>query len=144
MGLISRVSSRTYRMSISIPDEKKPLPDTTDQKTELKKIYLESDGKISKAVVSTWGATVLSWTVNGKERLFLSNTANEDSPKPGKGIRGGIPVVFPNFGPWTLGPQHGFARYKTWKIESRTDRSAKFVLLSDEETEKMWPNKFEL
>lgn len=87
---------------------------------------------------------MLSWRVNGNERIFLSSLAGEETPKKGKGIRGGIPVVFPNFGPWKLGPQHGFARYKEWKIESKTDRSAKFVLLSDDETEAMWPHKFEL
>lgn len=33
-----------------------------------------------------------------------------------KAIRGGIPLVFPNFGPWDLGPQHGFARISTWTL----------------------------
>jgi len=107
-------------------------------------ITLTSDSQSSTCQISTHGATVLSWKIDNNEIIFLSDLADETNPKKGKGIRGGIPIVFPNFGPWKLGPQHGFARYKTWKIESRTDRSAKFVLLSDEETEKMWPNKFEL
>lgn len=33
-----------------------------------------------------------------------------------KAIRGGIPVVFPQFGPWELGPQHGFARISKWEL----------------------------
>lgn len=33
-----------------------------------------------------------------------------------KAIRGGIPLVFPNFGPWDLGPQHGFARISMWTL----------------------------
>ena len=36
-----------------------------------------------------------------------------------KAIRGGIPVCFPQFGPWEFGAQHGFARNsKDWKIAS--------------------------
>lgn len=107
-------------------------------------IKLISDTSVSSCTISTHGATVLSWNVSGNERIFLSKLADETNPKAGKGIRGGIPLVFPNFGPWSLGPQHGFARYKTWTIESKTDRSAKLILMSDDETEKMWPNKFQL
>ena len=33
-----------------------------------------------------------------------------------KAIRGGIPVCFPQFGPWEFGAQHGFARIShDWK-----------------------------
>merc|ERR1712061_811957 len=131
MGLISRVSSRTYRKKRSFTN----MPEI---------IELISDSGVSSCKISTHGATVLSWKVNGNELIFLSKLAGETDPKPGKGIRGGIPLVFPNFGPWEHGPQHGFARYKLWKIEAKTDRSAKFVLLSDDETEKMWPHKFQL
>ena len=35
-----------------------------------------------------------------------------------KAIRGGVPVCFPQFGPWEFGPQHGFARDSNkWKVE---------------------------
>ena len=35
-----------------------------------------------------------------------------------KAIRGGVPVCFPQFGPWEFGPQHGFARDSAkWKVE---------------------------
>lgn len=37
------------------------------------------------------GATVISWSRNGKELLFLSSKALLDGSKP---IRGGIPLVF--------------------------------------------------
>lgn len=43
--------------------------------------------------VHLYGATVTSWKLsNGKEQLFLSESAHLDGSKP---IRGGIPVVFP-------------------------------------------------
>ncbi|XP_006823154.1 uncharacterized protein LOC102810077, partial [Saccoglossus kowalevskii] len=59
------------------------------------------------------GATVLSWQCCGQEWLFVSKQAVYDNKKA---IRGGIPVVFPNFGPWDLGPQHGFARISRWTL----------------------------
>ncbi|KAK6427959.1 hypothetical protein LTR95_015900, partial [Oleoguttula sp. CCFEE 5521] len=58
------------------------------------------------------------WKNNGKENIFVSEAAKLDGSKP---VRGGIPVVFPAFGPppkdhATGGlPQHGFARNSTWE-----------------------------
>lgn len=64
------------------------------------------------------GATVTSWKASdGDEKLFLSTASALDGSSP---IRGGIPVVFPNFGsPPDEGqtselPSHGFARNSTW------------------------------
>lgn len=66
-----------------------------------------------------YGATVISWkNDNGKENLWLSKAAKLDGSKP---VRGGIPVVFPVFGPppkdHATGklPQHGFARNAQWE-----------------------------
>ncbi|CAG5121007.1 unnamed protein product, partial [Candidula unifasciata] len=67
-----------------------------------------------------------------------------------KAIRGGVPVVFPNFGPWPLGPQHGFARIKRWTSaipptkDHNGDVIAILVLQDDEETRAMWNYKFKL
>ena len=61
-----------------------------------------------------------------------------------KAIRGGIPLVFPNFGPWDLGPQHGFARISDWKIEQRGDEFVIFTLSESPKTQEMWPHKFTL
>ena len=105
-------------------------------------ITLISDSKKSSCQVHLHGATVTSWKVNDKERIFLSKKAICD--KPGKGIRGGIPIVFPNFGPWACGPQHGFARARKWKIVKKSDRSASFELTENEESLKMWDHKFKL
>ncbi|RMZ87977.1 hypothetical protein DV736_g4797, partial [Chaetothyriales sp. CBS 134916] len=70
--------------------------------------------------VYLYGATVTSWkTSTGQEQLFLSTAAILNGTKP---IRGGVPLVFPNFGPpvkdHTTGqlPQHGFARNSTWEF----------------------------
>ncbi|KAL8924631.1 MAG: hypothetical protein Q9208_003946 [Pyrenodesmia sp. 3 TL-2023] len=69
--------------------------------------------------VLLYGATVISWkSSNGKENLFLSSKAILNGSKP---VRGGIPLVFPVFGPPKADhatgqlPQHGFARNSRWE-----------------------------
>lgn len=68
------------------------------------------------------GATVTSWkSSDGDEKIFLSTASALDGSAA---IRGGIPVVFPNFGsPPKEGqtsqmPSHGFARNSTWSFDS--------------------------
>jgi glucose-6-phosphate 1-epimerase len=74
-----------------------------------------------------FGATVISWKATEKsgpgepiERLFVSSKAALDGSKA---VRGGIPVVFPCFGPpehpdHSKLPQHGFARNEFWAFDS--------------------------
>ncbi|KAF2749779.1 galactose mutarotase-like protein [Sporormia fimetaria CBS 119925] len=71
--------------------------------------------------VLLYGATVTSWKSNGgkTENLWLSEKAALDGSKA---VRGGIPVVFPVFGPppkdhtTSSLPQHGFARSSRWEF----------------------------
>ncbi|THY61912.1 galactose mutarotase-like protein [Aureobasidium pullulans] len=73
--------------------------------------------------VMLYGATVISWKNNGKENMWLSSNANLEGKKA---IRGGVPVVFPNFGPAPKNhttsslPQHGFARISSWEYLGTT------------------------
>jgi len=46
--------------------------------------------------------------------LFLSQCSRFGQGEP---IRGGIPIIFPWFGPREGLPQHGFARLKTWELK---------------------------
>jgi len=100
----------------------------------------------AEVAVSLHGSTVTSWKIFGNEMLFLSKTAVLDGSKP---IRGGIPLVFPQFGPGKL-QQHGFARTSLWTFEgeehdvSSGDCTGTFRLVSSEETLAVWPHKFEL
>lgn len=78
------------------------------------------------AEILLFGATVISWKTAEKggsrdpiERLFLSSKAALDGSKA---VRGGIPVVFPCFGPpehpdHSKLPQHGFARNELWAFD---------------------------
>ncbi|KAK4688875.1 glucose-6-phosphate 1-epimerase, partial [Tremellales sp. Uapishka_1] len=93
-----------------------------------KSVILTTESGAS-AEIKLFGATVTSWKQGGKERLFVSSKSAMDSSKP---IRGGIPVVFPIFGPaqssyppaYASLPQHGFARTLDWTLEKTVmDRS---------------------
>jgi len=90
-----------------------------------------------------YGAHITSWTVREKELIFVSDQAIFEQ---GKAIRGGIPVIWPQFGPGPL-PQHGFARVKTWRVGQKNtsgDVSVELNLSDDEDTLKLWPHKFNL
>ncbi|KAL4960426.1 class II aldolase/adducin N-terminal [Aspergillus stella-maris] len=82
------------------------------------------------------GATVTSWkTASGQEQLWLSEAAVLDGSKP---IRGGIPVVFPVFGPppndhaTTPLPQHGFARSSLWEFLGKSSSESTGTAASDD------------
>ncbi|XP_070543415.1 uncharacterized protein [Ptychodera flava] len=101
----------------------------------------------TSVTVHLHGATVTSWKCGGQEMIFVSKQAVYDNKKA---IRGGIPVVFPNFGPWDLGPQHGFARISRWTLsqsptkDSNGDVSAVLALEDTDNTRKMWNHKFKV
>jgi glucose-6-phosphate 1-epimerase len=62
------------------------------------------------------GAHVTSWhpAPGDTERLFLSARSEFRS---GEAIRGGIPVIFPQFAAEGPLPRHGFARTSPWRLE---------------------------
>lgn len=96
------------------------------------------------AVVSPYGAQVLSWApAGGKDRLYLSPTAVFDGKSP---IRGGIPVCFPQFAKLGSLPAHGFARTARWSVltERTGDDFALITLgLSDDDASRaLWPHAF--
>lgn len=70
----------------------------------------------ASCTIHDFGATVISFqTQSGKECLFVSRDAKKDGSKA---IRGGIPLVFPQFGqPDKSMPQHGFLRNNFWTVD---------------------------
>ncbi|KAJ1736053.1 hypothetical protein LPJ61_000196 [Coemansia biformis] len=108
----------------------------------LERVVLRSPGGAS-AEIYLYGATVTSWKSRGKERLFVSARAKLDGSKP---IRGGIPLVFPQFGPGDL-PQHGFARTRRWTLLDAAEHGESVVahleLRDDADTRaSKWPYSF--
>ena len=100
----------------------------------------------SAAIATLQGAQLVSWTPScGEECLYLSERSPFEAGRP---IRGGIPIVFPQFG--TRGPlaQHGFARTQAWSFvgasESGGSAQASFALESSPQTEALWPGAFRL
>lgn len=93
----------------------------------------------SSVSVTPYGAQVLSWTdAEGRERLYLSELAHSDG---GTAIRGGIPVIFPQFGTGPL-PKHGFLRTRRWSLVSHSASAAIFRITDDESTRSLWPYPF--
>ena len=108
-------------------------------------VLSHGQAKDTTATIYHYGATVTSWVVEGQENLFISSKAVLDGSKA---IRGGIPVCFPQFGPWEAGPQHGFARSSDkWVVRAGPEVDAKTgdakVTFALTEGVESWPNKFE-
>ena len=96
--------------------------------------FVESQQGLVKAVVTRagmigevylQGAQVTAWQPAGAQPvIFLSSRANL---APDKAIRGGIPIIFPWFGPHPTdpkAPQHGLVRTASWqlnKVEAGAD-----------------------
>jgi len=92
-------------------------------------------------MVYLFGAHIVSWvTSTGKEVLFVSKNAVFDGTTP---IRGGIPLVFPQFGGGKL-PSHGFARRSNWVVETSSDDTLVLRLSDNESTRALWNKKFTL
>jgi glucose-6-phosphate 1-epimerase len=70
-----------------------------------------------EATVYLQGAHLTNWKPTGQEPvLYLSSRT---ALKPGKAIRGGVPICFPWFGGRSdgqAGPSHGFARTQPWEL----------------------------
>lgn len=98
----------------------------------------------ARAVVSLFGAQVLSWSpVGSEERLYLSPAAVYDASTP---IRGGIPVCFPQFAGLGKLPKHGIVRTRPWIVDQqRTGDDYALVTLRFTETDDtwaIWPQNF--
>ena len=74
-----------------------------------------------KQKIHDFGACLVSYkTGAGRECIFLSRDAKLDGSKA---IRGGCPLVFPQFGQsgkYESMPQHGFLRVNFWKADEST------------------------
>jgi len=68
----------------------------------------------AEAIVTLYGAHLVSWKgADGRERLFCSAKSALDGSKA---IRGGVPVIFPQFAEQGKGMRHGFARVSDWHL----------------------------
>jgi glucose-6-phosphate 1-epimerase len=126
---------------------------TTVQVGQLPAIQLRApDG--AEATITLYGAHLVSWKplsasgAPGLERLFLSSVSALDGKRA---IRGGVPVIFPQFAERGSGTRHGFARSANWRVNDSgvQDGAAFAVLVLDPsdlsaEAAAAWPHAFEL
>lgn len=102
---------------------------------------LQSQDQADISIAGTpFGGQVLSWRVDGVERLYSS----PNSPiTQGRAHRGGIPVIFPQFNTFGPGPRHGFARQATWEMLKTKGTHLLYRLRESAETMAVWPHEFE-
>lgn len=111
----------------------------------MKQVLLKSpDG--ARAKIFLQGAHLASWhPVAAEEQLFLSKTTEIGL---GKALRGGVPIIFPQFANRGALPKHGFARTAIWELIRHgriNDQQAQAVLqLNDnQQTRAIWPHAFQ-
>ena len=100
----------------------------------------------ASAVVLLHGAQVVSWQpAGGDEQLFLSGRSRFG---PGASVRGGMPVIFPQFNERGPLPRHGLVRTRPWqpaRCETGADDALAVLQLTDDAaTRELWPHRFAL
>jgi len=98
------------------------------------------------AEIHRHGAHVTSWRPVGdaEDRLYLSPRSEFG---PSAAIRGGVPVIFPQFAAEGPLPRHGFARTSLWSLgciarEADGTAEAELVLRDSPETRAIWDVEF--
>ena len=96
----------------------------------LVKAAISLDGVVGEIYLQ--GAQVTAWRLGDEPPILF--TSPKSAFAPGRAIRGGIPIIFPWFGPnrhAPAAPQHGFARTATWRldgVETEGNRSLTMTL----------------
>jgi D-hexose-6-phosphate mutarotase len=120
--------------------------------------FLKLTGSFGSAEFCTQGAHLMHFTpIGGTPMLFVSA---KTLLSPGKAIRGGIPVIFPWFGPRAghpESPMHGLVRTRPWQVTEVTVPGTPgpeshglapavvgFECQSNADTLALWPHEFRL
>ena len=98
----------------------------------------------ARATILVHGGQVVSWTpAGGEEQLYLSPDSRFG---PGASIRGGVPVIFPQFAARGPLPRHGLLRTRAWQIDESLARArhaqAVMRFAATDETRAIWPHEF--
>jgi glucose-6-phosphate 1-epimerase len=94
------------------------------------------------------GGQLTSWKPagDGQERIFLSSAAEF---REGGAIRGGVPVIFPQFGAEGRLSRHGFARNMEWSLVNARETTAGAAtvtlrLTDSRESWALWRHRFSI
>lgn len=97
-------------------------------------------------VIADHGAHVVSWKPTGEKDVFF--LSGRSAYKAHSAIRGGVPVIFPQFGAMGSGQRHGFARLHDWKLQEEgvapNTAHATYRLTNRDLPENTWAHSFEL
>jgi len=126
---------------------------STTEFGQLPALHLRAPGG-AEATITLYGAHLVSWkSVSGtgaapQERMFMSSLSALDGSRA---IRGGVPVIFPQFAERGSGMRHGFARVSAWRVlDSGEQDGAAFAVLGLNQGDlapkltSAWPHAFEL
>ncbi len=104
------------------------------------RIQLHADDG-AMAEIHARGAHLTHWQPVGERdnRLFVSDKAIYAAGVP---IRGGVPVIFPQFAGEGPLPKHGFARTAQWQLRTQSRDHAVFEWGDDATTRALWPHAF--
>ena len=92
--------------------------------------------------VAEYGGQLLSWrTTDGSEQLY---TPDNLKLHPGRALRGGVPVCFPQFSGRGNLPKHGLVRTKPWRLVAQTESALIMAISDDDQVRALWPYAFEL
>ena len=112
----------------------------------LVKATISLDGVVGELYLQ--GAHVTAWQPRDERPVLF--TSPKSAFAPDRAIRGGIPIVFPWFGPSRhapAAPQHGFARIATWHLDGVETAGSKSLTMTLSLTDgdvgwTIWPEPF--
>jgi glucose-6-phosphate 1-epimerase len=111
---------------------------------------IELSGDFGKACLSTQGAHLMEFTPKDQPPLLF--ISRQTFRAKGKAVRGGVPVIFPWFGPregHPDSPMHGLVRTRNWELRElevpdKGPAKVRMDFHSTEETLALWPHAFAL
>lgn len=130
---------------VDAPGSEQPIQVTAGN-NDMPRVILRHAPTSQECEIYFYGAAVTNWKTRGEDHFWLSSINKWETG--GKAIRGGIPICFPQFGPYGDLAQHGFARDTTWELRNSfvaddSSVTAIFSLPTSEEVTSKWPFKFD-
>lgn len=104
----------------------------------------------ARATITLYGAHLVEWhSADGQSRVFCSQRSSRDGSRA---IRGGVPVIFPQFAERGEGVRHGFARILNWQhgTSGSDDSGASYTEFTLDQNalpaamRAQWPHQFTL
>ena len=98
--------------------------------------------RFGQLTAAEYGGQLLRWkSADGVENLY---TPEHASIQPGRALRGGIPICFPQFSGRGNLPKHGLVRTRPWQLRAQTETAMTLAISDDAGTRALWPYSFEL